>query len=164
MFHSYNPIPAPRKRNMTKVYVSLLFVIIFAVIFIVSIVPLINLNSNSSNSPQPTNSPLFTVTLSPASQTVVSELNQNARFNVTITGNPTYPCAVTLETGQFYQKTTTVSIPSVGGYDWVGPTMTLGNSNTFPIYISYSTPTVYVTVIDSKGNSCNSNSVSVTTK
>lgn len=151
----------------TKTRKTMLTAIIVIVVLAIALVGAILMNKpNSSNSAQqPTSAPLFTVTLSPASQTVVSELDQNVKFNVTITGNPTYPCAVTFETGQFYQSTFQVSY---SGYQSVtpyrAPILTSGDSSVFGLYLDQCPPTVYVTVIDSDGNSYNSNSVSVTTK
>lgn len=111
----------------------------------------------------PTPASLFTVTLSPSSQTVVQELNQAATFTVTITGNPNYPCAIVFHSNNLPDNllfelglssigyTTARSIYTVsGGFVYVG-----GNTGAYSIY---------VTVIDSNGNSYNSNSVSVIIK
>jgi len=116
--------------------------------------------------PASTVTPLFSVTLSPSTQLIVVDLNQMAKFDVTITGNPKYPCSITIHGGsQSYEPKYTVNDSGLIN----APKYSNGDSLTFGSFSPLSeqsgdTTTYYVSVIDSLGNSATSNQVQVSYK
>ena len=153
--------------------------IIIAVIICVIAILVVSLNFlpftkvTTHKSPNP--APLFSVTLSPLKQIVHPFPNQTEfyatgfypTFNLTITGNATYPCGVVIWGGlpTDYNRPFTINsiVGSYGGPDYVS-----GNSKTFILNVLThqinGTATYYVSVTDNLGNSYNSNKVQVVFK
>jgi hypothetical protein len=139
-------------------------IIIGCLVLVVLIIPYLphSYSVQKVTAPNPTPTPLFTVTLSPSSETVVQELDQTVGFKVTIQGNANYPCAIVFHSNNLPDDllfelglsssytTASLNYTVSGGFVDVE-----GNTGTYSLY---------VTVIDSNGNSYNSNEVSVTVK
>ena len=124
-------------------------------------------SSNSTPKPQ-----LFSVELTPSSQTVVTELSQLANFNVKITGTLSEPFAVNLHVGINSPLTGSEMVDTINSQSIFTAPIIEGNSQTYQIGTAFyndfgvagTTYHAYVTVIDSQGNSYSSNSVNVIVK
>jgi hypothetical protein len=111
---------------------------------------------------QSTPTPLFTVTLSPSTQTVVQELDQIVGFKVTMQGNANYPCAIVFHSNNLPDNLL-FELGLSSSYTTTSPNYTV-SGGFVDVEGNIGTYSLYVTVIDSNGNSYTSNYVSVTVK
>jgi hypothetical protein len=113
--------------------------------------------------PAPTQIPI-SVTLSPATQNVdVILLYHPLYLNLTITGNPAYPCKITLNGGNYPNSLTPKTTIDASGVH--GPIYSNATSKTFfvsPNTEDSTTVFYFVSVVDSIGNTFTSNQVQVT--
>ena len=114
--------------------------------------------------PIPTSTPIFTVTLSPSSQTVVQELSQTINFDVTIAGSANYPCAIIFHSAAMSDYDLYLQFGLSDSYTTTVSSYHISGGFLYMVSNGLGTYGLYVTVIDSQGNSYNSNLVTVTVK
>jgi hypothetical protein len=156
-----------RRKSGAIIGIIILLVLIIVILAYPYLINAISGLSNSTPKPQ-----LFSVELTPSSQTTVIELSQQASFNVKITGTISEPFAINLHIGINSPLTGSEIIDTTNSQSIFTAPIIQGNSKTYQIgtamYVVYgvagTTYHAYVTVIDSQGNSYSSNSVNVIVK